>query len=181
MGRGEIKRLETPESRDGDKKHDSEPPLWSALLKLHICISFMLTMSPEANYRYPCFLDEVQRSRVTRLREQSWAMQSPCPAWASSRTTGKVCTCLRTFRLKLDRHPDGLAEEGTGMQMGLFSLVPIRMESLYNWLRIPGQVPTGQGAKPLCGPRWCLSWAARGRNFYLGMEGGGWQISGDAE
>lgn len=27
MGQGEIKRLETTESRDEDKKHDSEPPV----------------------------------------------------------------------------------------------------------------------------------------------------------
>jgi len=180
VGRGEIKRLETPESRDEDKKHDAEPPLWSALLKLHICISFMLTMSPEANYRYPCFLDEVQRSRVTRLREQSWAMQSPCPAWASSRTTGGVCTFLRTFRLKLERHPDGLAEEGTG--------VPSQNLSCSRKNGVPVQPaedsragPHRTRSKAIVRASLVSHLSCQRKKLLFRDGGGGWQISGDSE
>lgn len=85
----------------------------------------------------------------------------------------KVCTFLRTFRLNLDRHPDGLAEEGTGVQVGLISLVPIRMESLYNRLRIPGQVPHRTRSKAIVGAL-LVSQLSCQRKKLLFRDGGGW-------
>ena len=78
----------------------------------------------------------------------------------------------KNFRPKLDRHSDRLAEEGTGVQVGLISLVPIRMESLNNRLRIPRQGPRRTRSKAIVGASLASQLSCQ-RKKLLFRDGGG--------